>query len=100
MEMGMFTEQGNSLVSAVVTRVGGLGLTNDAAWKYAYRELDALSELEGTEEATDTEVREAMWEELLKRSIITDPESVDYWFYVEEGLAKLGLTAAEVEAIL
>ena len=84
MEMGMFTDFGNSRVSAVVTRVQGLGLTNDAAWKYAYTELDALSELEGTEEATDTEVREAMFEELLKRGIITEPNDVDYWFYVND----------------
>jgi hypothetical protein len=84
MEMGMFTSEGNSKVSAVVTRVQGLGLTNDAAWKYAYTELDALSELEGFEEATDTEVRESMWEELLKRGIITEPNEVDYWFYVED----------------
>jgi hypothetical protein len=84
MEMGMFTSEGNSKVSAVVTRVQGLGLTNDSAWKYAYTELDALSELEGTEEATDTEVREAMFTELQKRGIITEPNEVDYWFYVND----------------
>ncbi len=84
MEMGMFTELGNSKVSAIVTRVRGLKLANDAAWKYAYRELDALSELDGTEEATDYDVRESMWEELLKQGVITDPDAVDYWFYVFE----------------
>jgi len=84
MNMGMFTELGNSKVSAIVTRVQGLELQDDAAWKYAYRELDALSELEGTEEATDTEVREALWEELLKRNVIVEPDAVDYWFYIEE----------------
>ena len=84
MEMGMFSAEGNRLVSAVVTRVVGLELQDDAAWKYAYRELAALSELEGTEEATDTEVREALWEELLKRNVIVEPDAVDYWFYIEE----------------
>ena len=84
MEMGMFSAAGNSKVSAIVTRVQGLELQDDAAWKYAYRELDALSELEGTEEATDTEVREALWEELLKQGVINDPEAVNYWFYIEE----------------
>jgi hypothetical protein len=43
--------------------VVGLELQDDAAWKYAYRELEALSELAGTEEATDTEVRESLFEE-------------------------------------
>jgi transcription elongation GreA/GreB family factor len=84
MEMGMFSAEGNSKVSAIVTRVVGLELQDDAAWKYAYRELDALSELAGTEEATDTEVREALWEELLKRNVIVEPDTVDYWFYIEE----------------
>ena len=84
MEMGMFSAAGNSKVSAIVTRVQGLELQDDAAWKYAYRELDALSELAGTEEATDTEVREALWEELLKRNVIVNPDTVDYWFYIEE----------------
>ena len=84
MNMGMYTELGNSKVSAIVTRVRGLELANDAAWKYAYRELDALSETPGTEEATDTEVREALWEELLKQGVINDIEAVDYWFYIGE----------------
>ena len=84
MEMGMFSAEGNSKVSAIVTRVQGFELQDDAAWKYAYRELAALSELEGTEEATDTEVREALWEELLKRNVIVEPDTVDYWFYIEE----------------
>jgi hypothetical protein len=89
MEMGMFSAKGNRLVSAVVTRVVGLELQDDAAWKYAYRELEALSELAGTEEATDTEVRESLFEELQKRNVIVNPDTVDYWFYVDEGLARL-----------
>ena len=84
MEMGMFSAAGNSKVSAIVSLVQSLGLQDDAAWKYAYRELDALSKLEGTEEAIDTEVREALWEELLKRNVIVKPDTVDYWFYIEE----------------
>ncbi len=89
MKFGMFTAAGNSKVAAIVTRVQGLELQDDAAWKYAYRELEALSELAGTEEATDTEVRESLFEELQKRNVIVNPDTVDYWFYVDEGLARL-----------
>lgn len=54
---GMFTDKGNEEVLKIVARARLLG----SAWLEVYQELVNLSNVEGFEEATDTEVREAVY---------------------------------------
>jgi hypothetical protein len=54
---GMFTEQGNKAVHTIVLRSKLLGMH----WLEVYQQLVGLSSVEGCEEATDTEVREAVY---------------------------------------
>ena len=67
----MFTKQGNAAVQEIVSEalvLAGLDGTSNAAeqaWQWALSELDALSKLDGCEEATDTVVREAVYKELV-----------------------------------
>lgn len=64
----MFSENGNYLVDAIVwvTKLEGTG------WKGAYAKLSALAEMEGFGEATDTEVRELVYNAVAK-------EDEDFW---------------------
>jgi hypothetical protein len=68
-EWGMFTENGNYLVDAIVwvTKVEG------GRWKDAYARLEALASMPGFGEATDTVVRE-----LVFNAVTVEPED----FYV------------------
>ena len=66
-DYGMFTKQGNAAVHKIVDtarELAGLDGPSNAleqAWNWACNELEALGELEGCEEATDTAVREAVY---------------------------------------
>jgi len=68
---GMFSKQGNAAVAKIVDTARELaGLDGphnalEAAWNWALNELEALGELEGCEEATDTAVREAVYDAII-----------------------------------
>ena len=55
---GMFTEEGDILVNGIVDVAKG----TDADWPWAYEKLKMLGETEGFGEATDTMVREAVFD--------------------------------------
>ena len=55
---GMFTEEGDILVNGIVEVAKG----TDADWPWAYNKLEMLGETEGFGEATDTMVREAVFD--------------------------------------
>jgi endo-1,4-beta-D-glucanase Y len=63
----MFTSQGNELVHRIVE--AGVALRKfdsfERVWDWAQHELRKLSYAEGYEEATDTAVREAVYEKLI-----------------------------------
>jgi len=63
-DFAMFTAEGNELVTRIAT--AGLELTAEdgaeSAWAWTVRELEKLATAEGFEEATDTAVREAVYE--------------------------------------
>jgi hypothetical protein len=67
----MFTAEGNtrvnSLLEEAVSFVSVDGPHNpvESAWNWLLNELDALGEQPGFEEATDTAVREACWEQFV-----------------------------------
>ena len=71
-DYAMFTPAGNTAVHALVEQareLAGLdGPVNpvEQAWNWLLNELDALGEQAGTEEATDTAVREAAYAEFCK----------------------------------
>lgn len=54
---GMFTDAGNMQVANLVDRARAEGWN----WRQTYQELCRLGEQKGTGEATDTEVREAVY---------------------------------------
>jgi len=56
----MFTDKGNMAVANLVDRARAENMT----WPEVYRELVRLGEQKGTEEATDTEVREFVFAKL------------------------------------
>ena len=62
----MFTPEGNELVHRIV--LAGQALLKfdpqESVWAFAQRELHKLSYAPGYEEATDTAVREAVYERL------------------------------------
>ena len=62
-DYGMFSKQGNAAVSSIVDAAISLKKFEDAerVWNFALNALEALGELEGCEEATDTAVREAVY---------------------------------------
>ena len=70
-DYGMFSKQGNAAVAKIVDTARELaGLDGphnalEAAWNWALNELEALGELEGCEEATDTAVREAVYDAII-----------------------------------
>ena len=63
----MFTSQGNELVHRIVE--AGVALRKfdsfERVWEWAEHELIKLGHAEGFEEATDTAVREAVYEKLI-----------------------------------
>ena len=63
----MFTKEGNELVHRIVE--AGVALRKfdslERVWEWAEHELIKLGHAEGFEEATDTAVREAVYEKLI-----------------------------------
>lgn len=62
-DYGMFTNKGNAAVSSIVDAAISLKKFEDTerVWNFALNALESLGELEGCEEATDTAVREAVY---------------------------------------
>ena len=59
---GMFTEAGNLAVYGIALTAKTIGeKTGEISWGVIQRALELLAEKEGFEEATDTEVREAVY---------------------------------------
>lgn len=58
---GMFTDFGNRAVYGIAVAAKTMKLNNEVSWGVVYRALELLAEKEGFEEATDTEVREAVY---------------------------------------
>ena len=74
---GMFTTKGNYMVGRIVEAAQGLiKLDGDElnAWQFAYRELQKLSFSDEFGEATDTDVREQVYE-----AIVTDDFSIPFY---------------------
>jgi hypothetical protein len=63
-DWGMFTENGNYLVDAIVWVVQREG----TGWRGAYAKLCALAEMDGFGEATDTAVREIVYDAVTKEN--------------------------------
>ena len=67
-DFAMFTAEGNYMVSRIATAgrelagVDGPYNATEQAWNWALRELEKLATAEGFEEATDTAVREAVYD--------------------------------------
>ena len=68
-DYGMFSKQGNAAVAKIVDEAINLYVGCDygleTVWNWACNELEALGELEGCEEATDTAVREAVYDAIV-----------------------------------
>ena len=60
MDYGMFTDAGNAVVDSIVE----MGRKHQLSWHTVYDMLEAISLEEAYEEATDTAVREAVYETL------------------------------------
>ena len=60
----MFTAEGNELVARIAAAGEKLAAADgvDSAWEFCLRKLETLSYGKGFEEATDTAVREAVYE--------------------------------------
>lgn len=58
MDYSMFTDTGNAAVGGIVVTAKTLGLS----WEQAFKALHALSQIEGFGEATDTAVREVVYD--------------------------------------
>ena len=54
---GMFSDQGNMMIANLVDRAR----EQDWSWQEVQAELERVSDMPGTSEATDTEVREAVF---------------------------------------
>ena len=63
-DFAMFTAEGNELVARIAAAGKKLAADDgvDSAWGFCLRKLETLSYGEGFEEATDTAVREAVYE--------------------------------------
>lgn len=59
-EYGMYTELGNAAVHAIVVSARA----NDLTWAQVYRALHVLSDQDAFSEATDTAVREYVYDSL------------------------------------
>ena len=74
---GMFTPEGNYMVGRIVEAAQGLvKLDGDElnAWQFAYKELHKLSFADEFGEATDTAVREEVYE-----AIVTDDFNIPFY---------------------
>ena len=77
---GMFTPEGNYMVGRIVEAAQGLiKLDGDEfnAWQFAYRELAKLGHSDEFGEATDTDVREQVYE-----AVVSDHGSHLVPFYI------------------
>jgi len=63
----MFTKQGNAAVQQIVDRAIAMRDNEgvEQVWNWCLDQLEALGELEGTEEADDTAVREAVYDAII-----------------------------------
>lgn len=68
MKYGMFSDKGNQLVERIAKAGQKLAEVDGerAGWKFAYRKLRELSYAEGFEEATDTVVREIVYDDIVR----------------------------------
>ncbi len=87
-EFAMFSDAGNQLVmviylDTVQLKIQGAFETDTQLWQYAYSRLDQLHRDPVYAEATDTEVRETLWNQLVDAEMFTNWRQVDYWFYVD-----------------
>jgi hypothetical protein len=57
-DFGMFTDNGNILVQGIVD----VAKSTDADWPWVYEKLEMLAKTKGFEEATDTMVREIVFD--------------------------------------
>lgn len=67
-DFNMFTEEGNAAVARIVDRAYQLtdaGYDTETVWNNALNELNALSTKTGYEEASDTAVREAVYDSVI-----------------------------------
>jgi len=74
---GMFTDKGNYMVGRIVEAAQGLvKLDGDElnAWQFAYKELHKLSFADEFGEATDTAVREEVYE-----AVVTDHFNIPFY---------------------
>jgi hypothetical protein len=78
-DYAMFTPAGNREVQKIVETVQNSKLKNNKAWRFAFNELDILSQREGFTEAMDTDVREHVFLALENLNIIDDYEDTDFY---------------------
>ena len=65
-DYAMFTEEGNAMVNAIVT--AAIDMERD--YDYVMDKLNMLQETEAYAEATDTEVRETVYEVMWKEGLV------------------------------
>ena len=65
-DYAMFTEEGNAMVNAIVT--AAIDMERD--YDYVMDKLNILQETEAYAEATDTEVRETVYEVMWKEGLV------------------------------
>ena len=65
-DYAMFTEEGNAMVNAIVT--AAIDMERD--FDYVMDKLNMLQETEAYAEATDTEVRETVYEVMWKEGLL------------------------------
>ena len=65
-DYAMFTEEGNAMVNAIVT--AAIDMERD--FDYVMDKLNILQETEAYAEATDTEVRETVYEVMWKEGLV------------------------------
>ena len=65
---GMFTAEGNYMVARIATAARTLATADGeaSAWAWAYRELRKLATADEFGEATDTDVREQVYDAIVK----------------------------------
>lgn len=81
----MFTAEGAERVQQIAETAHQLvGRVDDnQLWQWFYSNLELLRR-SGYHEATDTEVRELVWNWLVEQQWI-DPQQVNYWFFIGPG---------------
>lgn len=82
-DWAMFSNEGNrrvqQIVESAMDRAGTV--TDNELWQWTYSSLELLSREPDFKEATDTEVREQIWELLCNEQMI-DRMHTQYWFYI------------------